>query len=230
MTGLSRPLLATLIGILLTADAGAQAPPEPAPTYRSVGPNGRIIYSDRMPTDPQLRTQQIGKTVYAPLLAPSSAPFDLHPAASVPPAPRSPSDGLSPAVDISGKPFAPGLPEAILDVVVHQFFVQSLVEMCSRVRPAYTDHYQGSVRNWRDRNGDILSRSNRIAFSRFTGEQRDTLRSTARARLDPLLPPPGASDAEKSDWCDRMNTDLARHQFELVGDMRVAPILHFEAP
>ncbi len=133
-------------------------------------------------------------------------------------------------MDVSGKPFPPGLPDAILVVVVHQFFVQSLVETCSRLRPALTDRYQGGVRNWRDRNAEILSKSNRISFTRFTAEQRDTLRATGRTRLAQLMPPAGAAEADKALWCDRMSTDLARRQFELVGDMRIAPIVYFDLP
>ena len=209
--------------------AGAEQPPPPKPTYRIVGPDGKVTFSDRIPTDPQLRTRELGQTVTAPLLAPSSAPFDLRPAASVPPAAR-PVGGDAPAADVSGKPFPPGLPEAALDVLVHQFFVQSLVETCGRLQPGSIERYQGAVRNWRDRNAEILAKSNRVTFTRFTGEQRDFLRATARLRLAPLMPAPDAAAADKALWCDRMSTDLARRQFELVGDMRVAPILYYEAP
>ena len=221
--------------LLLAVLAGARAaPPGPAgdgPTYRSVGPDGKVTFSDRKPTDPQLRTRELGQTVTAPLLAPSTQPFDLHPATSLPPVNRpGAGEGVTPAVDVSGRPFPPGLPDAILDVVVHQFFVQTLMETCSRLHPAFAERYQGGVRNWRDRNVEILDKSNRITFTRFTGEQRDTLRATARARLAALIPSRDLPEADRQAWCDRMSTDLARRQFELVGDLRVAPILYFEAP
>jgi hypothetical protein len=220
---------AVLLGALTITAAGA-AEQVAGPTYRIIGPDGKVTFSDRKPTDPQLKTRELGQKVNAPLLAPAREPFDLHPLATLPPGSRSAygaGDGLVPAADISGKPFPPGLPDAILDVVVHQFFVQTLVETCSRLRPAFMERYQGGVRNWRDRNADILARSNRITFTRFTGEQRDTLRATGRARLAPLLPAADATDADKMSWCDRMSTDLARHQMELVGDARISPIVDF---
>ena len=220
-------LSATLLAALLGAQAAE--PPPPGPTYRIVSPDGKVTYSDRQPTDPQVRTRALGQTVTAPLLAPASGLFDLRPATTAPPVAR-PAGGDAPALDISGKPFPPGMPEAILDVLVHQFFVQTLVETCDRLRPALAERYRLGVLNWRDRNADILAKSNRISFTRFTGEQRDLLRSTGRARLAPLLPGPEATPEDKMLWCDRMSTDLARRQFELVGDMRVAPILYFEAP
>ena len=228
MKRLHRLLPVTLCAALLAADA-AEPVIGPGPTYRIVGPDGKVTFSDRKPTDPQLKTRELGKVLTAPLLAPATEPFDLRPASAAPPS-RSVGEGLTPPVDVAGKLFPPGLPDAILDVVVHQFFVQSLLETCSRLRPALTDRYQGGVRNWRDRNADILAKSNRISFARFTPEQREVLRATGRARLAQLLPLPGSSEADKGAWCDRMSTDLARHQFELVGDMRIAPIIYFDLP
>jgi hypothetical protein len=229
MTRLRRLLPAALLATLVGAPAAAPAPPEP--TYRIVAPDGKVTYSDRKPTDPSVRTRELGQTVTAPLLTSGSQPFDLRPSTTLPPATRPAlGDGQTAAVDVSGKPFPPGLTDAILDVVVHQFFVQSMVETCSRLRPAFTERYQGGVRNWRERNAEILSKSNSVTFARFTGEQRDMLRATARARLAQVMPAPGTPDADRMAWCDRMSTDLARRQFELVGDLRVAPLLYFELP
>ena len=214
----------------LAAFLGAGAVvPVAAQTYRIVGPDGKVTYSDRKPTDPQLKSRELGKVVVAPLVAQSGEPFDLHAVATPPPPRPASTEGFAPTGDISGRPFPAGLPDAILDVVIHQFFVQTLLETCSRIHPAFTDRYQAGVRNWRDRNADILSKSNHITFTRFTAEQRDTLRATARARLAQLMPEPNAAAAAKDSWCDRMNTDLARRQFELVGDLRVTPILNFQA-
>lgn len=227
MKSLQRTLPILSLAALLGAGA---AVPVAAQTYRIVGPDGKVTFSDRKPTDPQLKTRELGKLVVAPLVPQGSEPFDLRPATTLPPPRPASTEGFAPTVDVTGLPFPAGLPAAILDVVIHQFFVQTLVESCSRVHPGFTDRYQTGVRNWRDRNADILARSNRIAFARFTAEQRDTLRATGRARLAQLVPPPGASAADKDQWCDRMNNDLVRRQFELVGDLRVAPIVNFEAP
>jgi len=227
MTRLPRLLPVALIAALVGVRA-AEPAAGPGPTYKIVGPDGKITFSDRKPTDANMHTRELGQKVVAPLLTPSSAPFDLHPQSALPVATRS-YGGDVPPTDISGRPFPPGLPDAVLDVLVHQFFVQTMVETCDRVQPAYADRYQGGVRNWRDRNADILASSNHILFSRFTGEQRDLLRATGRARLAPLLAPPDATQQDKMAWCDRMSTDLVRRQFELVGDMRVAPILYVDA-
>jgi hypothetical protein len=225
MKRLQRLLPAALLAALPAALFAAPGDP----TYRIVSPDGKITYSDRKPTDPQVHARALGQTVTAPLLAPANAPFDLHPATTPPPMTRPPA-GDAPPVDVTGKPFPPGLPEAILDVLVHQYFVQTLVETCDRVRPGLSERYRMNVSNWRERNAEILAKSNRISFTRFTGDQRDFLRATSRSRLETVLPPPEATPEAKIQWCDKMATDLARRQFELVGDMRVAPLLYAETP
>jgi hypothetical protein len=201
------------------------------PTYRIVSPDGHITYSDRKPTDAQLQTRELGRAApTAQLFTPGNQLFD-------PPRPASPSAmnpagrsaiSLSPSLNTFGKPFPPGLPDAVLSVVGHQFFVQTLVESCVRMGPAAMDRYETIVRNWRNRNSDILARSNRITFTQFTGEQRDLLRATARSRLQALLAPPDASDAEKGNWCNRSADDLLYRRLELVGNERLAPIVNFE--
>jgi len=230
MNALPRLLMPALLLATLMGARAATPPPPEGPTYRSVGPDGKVTFTDRKPTDPTLQTRQLGQVTTAPLVTPSTQPFDLHPATTLPPAHPSGSDGTRPPVDVSGKPFPPGLPDAVLDVLVHQYFVQSLNETCTRLRPAYGDRYQAGVRNWRERNAEILERSNRITFARFSAEQRDILRATARSRLVQLLPAGDLPEADRQSWCDRTSTDLARHQFELVGDLRVAPILFFQGP
>jgi hypothetical protein len=228
MTALPRPFPLLLVALL--AGAVQAQTPSPGPTYRSVGPDGKVTFTDRKPTDAQAHTRELGHLVAAPLVTANTRPFDLHPATTPPPATRSDDDGMRPPVDVSGKPFPPGLPDAILDVMVHQYFVQSLTETCGRLRPSLIERYQGGVLNWRSRNVEILEKSNHITFARFTAEQRDTLRATARARLEQIMPAHDLPEADRTAWCDRMSTDLARHQFELVGDMRLAPLLVFEAP
>jgi hypothetical protein len=221
-------VLSALPGVHLAASA--QAPTAPTgPTYRIVSPDGKVTYSDRQPTDPKLQTRELGRAApTAQLFTPGSQLFDPP---RVLPSGANPSgrfaDKLSPPLDTSGRPFPPGLPDAILSVVGHQFFVQTLVESCARLGPAALARYQTIVLNWRNRNVDMLTRSNRITFTQFTGEQRDLLRATARSRLQPLLAPPDASDAERSRWCDRSADDLLRRQLELVNNERLAPIVDF---
>lgn len=227
---MTRPQLLLPLAILCAVPVAQAADhgPVAGPTYRIVSPDGKVTYSDHKPNDAQAQTRELGRAApTAPLFTPGTQLF-------VPPRPGAQAatgrfaDALSPPLNASGRPFPPGLPDAILSVVGHQFFVQSLVESCARMGPAAIERYRLIVLNWRDRNSEILARSNRITFTQFTGEQRDVLRATARSRLQSLLAPPDASDAEKGQWCERSADDLLRRRLELVGNERLAPIADLE--
>ncbi len=215
---------------LVLALAAGSAAAEPAPLYRSVGPDGKITFSDRRPTDAQLQTREMGKgPQYRALFSPGVRLFETpqEAAASARRFRTPPSDGLVAVPSRVGRPFPPGLTDAVLVVTGHRFFVQVLLESCARAAPAGLERYQVVVRNWRDRNADVFAKVDRITFSDFTGEQRDQLRYAAQAALQPLLPRPGAEAAETRAWCDGAATDLTRHQHELDADPRVAPALDY---
>jgi hypothetical protein len=215
-------LLLPIVALCATQGAPAAEPLPPPPMYRIVAPDGKVTYSDRKPTDEKLQARQLGHAApTAPLFTPGTSLFE-------PPRPTAVASDLAPPLTAAGKPFPPGLPDAVLSVLGHQFYVQTLVETCRRAGPASTERYQLVVRNWRERNADILGRSNRITFSLFTGEQRDLLRATARSRLERLLAPPDASDAERTRWCDHAADDLLYRRLELTGDAHLAPIVNFQ--
>ena len=109
----------------------AAAPAIAARTDRIVGPDGKVTFSDANPPTRQQKTRQLGKKLIAPLLAAWSEPSTCTRPASTPSLPR-PSARADPGVGRRRPPSAAGLPEAVLDVVVHQFFVQTL----SRPAPA----------------------------------------------------------------------------------------------
>ncbi|MEP6503568.1 MAG: hypothetical protein ABJD97_09570 [Betaproteobacteria bacterium] len=213
---------------LLCASAGASAvdqPPPTGPTFRIVGPDGKVTYSDRKPTDEKLQARQLSTVApTAPLFTPGTSLFE-------PPRPGTPATSardLAPPLTTAGKPFPPGLPDAVLSVLGHQFYVQTLVETCGRSAPGAAERFQIVVRNWRDRNADMLGRSNRITFTLFSSEQRELLRATARSRLQRLLAPPDATESERAGWCDHAADDVVRRRLELTGDPHLAPIANFE--
>ena len=214
------PLLILALALLCsTAWALEPTPPPPTgPTYRIVGPDGRVTFSDRKPTDDRSQARQLGSAApTAPLFSPGASLFE-------PPRPGAAPSDLAPPLSAQGRPFPPGLPDAVLSVLGHQFYVQRMIETCGR--GAALERAQVVVRNWRDRNADVLGRSNRLTFALFTAEQRDQLRATARARLERLLAPPDASDAERASWCDHAADDIVRRKLELVGDPHLAPLLN----
>jgi hypothetical protein len=223
-------LAAALAAPKLAAAPAGDAPPPPPPLYRSVGPDGKVTFSDRRSNDTQAQTRTINRgQQYRPLFTPGLPLFESpqQAAATARRLHSPPQDGLAPAPAGNGLPLAPGLADALLIVTGHRFFVQVLLESCARAAPDGYTRYQIAVSNWRERNATVFARTDRVAFSEFSGEQRDQMRYTAQARLQPLLPRADADPAERRAWCDASAIDLSRRQHELFEDPRIAPI--FEA-
>ena len=163
-----------------TLAAGAAQPLPPGPTYRIVGPDGKVTFSDRQAHRPAAEDARARQDLTAPLLSSGSEPFDLHPSTTMPPPPGR-RGGMTPAVDVGGRPFPPGLPDAVLDVLVHQFFVQiaggDLRPPAARRSPNAT---RAACATGATATPTSSAKSNRITFARFTGRA---------ARHDPRLGP-----------------------------------------
>jgi len=218
-----RPLPTLALSALLGAGAVV---PAVAQTYRIVQPDGRVTYSDRRPTDAQWRTRELGKPApTSPLFTPGT---DLFEPVTPPPA-RQADDGFAAPLMANGRPFPPGVADAVLTAVGYQVFVQTMLETCAKETTAGLDRYQAVVRDWRQRNNAVLAKADRITFTYFTGEQRDLLRATSSSRLDAVLAPlKTAAAPDRLRWCE-LAANIVQHKgVELVGDARLAAVVKFD--
>jgi hypothetical protein len=227
MTRPRHPLPASTLAAVL---AIAVACPVAAQTYKIVGPDGRITFSDRRPTDPQLRATELGHgPPPTPLFAPATSTPDST-AAPTTAGGKHAKHAIAPASAVAaGAPFPPGLPDAVLGVIVHEDMVQSLWDTCTRNLPTSFERYDDAVRTWRQHNAPMTSKTDRILFSAFTPEQRTLVHSTAQSRLQTLLAPVAtATFPQKIKWCDKWADDLKAGLFDLAGDAKVSePITAF---
>jgi hypothetical protein len=238
-----RHFLASSIAAVLAA---AVAGPVVAQTYRIVGPDGRVTFSDRRPTDPQMQTTELGHAPPpAPLFAPGAAAPESngglaassataggkrakHAIAGPGPAPATPPPAAAPTA-AAGVPFPPGLPDAVLGVIGREDLVQTVWDVCTRNLPTSFARYDDAVRTWRQRNAPMISKTDRILFGAFTPEQRTLVHSTAQTRLQTVMAPVStATFAQKITWCDKWADDLAAGTFDMAGDAKLSgPIMAF---
>jgi hypothetical protein len=221
------PLLPSLITALSLAGA---VRPALAQTYKIIGPDGRVTFSDRKPTDPQQQSMELGRALpQAPLFTPGALSFEPQDARTV--AARRPRPSpfpLRPPIGASGEPYPPALADAVLNVVGRQQLVQSMWELCMHLGVPQ-ERYDAAAAGWRKRNAPLLDKTDRIVFSFFTTEQRDLLRATAQSQLQSHLAPVNSlAPIGKITWCDKSADDLTRGTLDVANETVLSvPIMNF---
>jgi len=233
-----RPLRSSTLPPALVAAmllAGAEVPVA-AQTYKIVGPDGRITYSDRKPTDPKMQSLQLGhEPPPAPLFTPGALSFEPQTPATVAaaaaarraqPAPAFPR---RPPVGATGVPFPPGLTDAVLNVIGRRELVQAITELCTHNPPASPLRYENELRDWKKRNAPLVGKSERIVFGLFTTEQRELLRATVQSQLQDYLAATTALPVPaRIAWCDRSADNRAKGGRDAINASPLSgPVMNF---
>ena len=209
-------------------------------TYRTIGPDGKVTYSDRMPTDPQVAHARAGPHRSPPRCwrpsdrAVRPAPGHVAPAGQSP----TPSRRCRRRCRAGGGRQRQALPARAAGggastSSMHQFFMQNahrdLRPPAPRLRRSATT---ACVRNWRDRNSPTSSPgATTSAFTRFSGRAaRHPARHRPRAHGSSCCPPSDAStEADKTaSGATARAWSIVRRQIELVGDAQFEPIVEVD--
>ena len=185
-------LLLTIMGIAAAAGADAQQ------LYKSVGPDGKITFSDRPPSG-------IGKVS----VMRSNVLRPLEPEA---PAPGTLADGTPKVAARPAGPRAPASPEleAAVTALLQQTEVTKKFEpFCSPNLQAGRD-YNVAVYNWRKRNASFLEQQNRILMEVISPIKRAEIQRKVDVSVDPSLTQAlGFNPAGRGKWCERAVLEMS---------------------
>lgn len=193
---------------------------EVAPVYKIVGPDGKITYSDRPPTDAGMRTSMVART-------PASGAVVLPPAiTAITPWAALSGDarrGIVPAVPLGETASAPwaitvGLVDSISAVLARAELVQTMRQVCVRNMPSAATAYDEAARRWQERNGPVVVQAERVLQSAFDGPRRNKIQVNSHTRLAPILTALASATAEaKLQWCDQSAEAVAHGALDLRG-------------
>lgn len=199
-------VLPPLIAAALLAGAAAARAQEqsPAPVYRIVAPDGRVIYSDRPPTDERYRSSVVnrgaasGALVMPPPITAITAWNSLSADARrgiVPPPP--PNGASSPTV------VTETLADALSQVLARAEIVETMRSACVRAAPSASSAYGEAARLWNERNATVTAQAYRVMLAGFETARRAKLEATAHTRLAGIQQPlASAAPAARLRWCD----------------------------
>lgn len=194
---------------LLCAIAAALPVAHAQGVYKTIGPDGKVVYSDQppgstgtkygggapAPAAPQ--RQAHAATTRAPTSAESQA-AGTHGAKKATAA-RRPEAAPSPepATD-------PALEGAVIGVLGIEDVVRRTVDICLRTLPTSFKKYSAAAEQWNQRNAATVSQARRMQSQAFDATQRQLIESGIRNRnegtMARVLEAPAAT---RISWCDR---------------------------
>ena len=226
---LSKRLLSTLLAAVLSAAAGSVA--ADGLVYKIVGPDGKITYSDRPPTDARQRASVVNRAAASVALVMPPPITAITPWASLSGDARR---GIVPALPLgetaaSRSVVTYALADALSSVFARAELVQTMRDICVRSAPSAYSAYDESARRWQERNAAVVAQAERVLQNAFDGPQRAKLQATAHTRLSGILTPLASSPVEaKILWCDASADALVKGALDMQGAASVAaPVTNF---
>ena len=183
-----------------------------AQVYKSIGPDGKIVYTDKPPTGADNKSTVISAPTQAPPQRDSATTKSTPVAADAPVSQGSKSATAKKAQRVdaprSDAPATPAVDEAlekaVIGVMGYDDLVRQAEDVCMRTLPTSFKKYSAATNGWKQRNAVILSQQQRVLSQAFSASQRQVMQAGVRTRnqqmFAPILDAPAAS---KIKWCDQ---------------------------
>jgi hypothetical protein len=228
---LSTRLPLIVLAAALSTAAGSALAQAASQVYRSVGPDGRITFSDRAPKDAGVHTSIVVRQ------AASGAVVLPPPVTAITPWNSLTVDarrGIVPAVPLGETAASPSvvtvaLVDALSAVLARVELVQTMRLVCVRNMPAAAATYDDAARHWQERNAAVVAKTDRVMAAAFDGPPRNKILANSHTRLLGILTALASSSTEaKLQWCDQSAEAISHGALDLQGAASVAaPVMNF---
>ena len=172
--------------------------PATAEVYKSVGANGKVIYTNVTPT---------------PAVKPMAR-------ASAKPAQHIADDG--------GRILTPDIIGAVANVMGVAQLVSSSREFCAGAMPSAHKRYAMAALGWDQRNSAVVAQKDRILSHPVQHMVAESLSADMhRKTADLMHPVKQSTPAARIVWCDKAFADVDRGVLDLVGRPSIAPLMKY---
>jgi hypothetical protein len=223
-----------LIVLAMTATCGTFA----QPVYKTIGPDGKTVYSDKPPDSANTKTTVINAPVQPSQTSATTDAARRPPDAPVaatgitarkatakkaqrPEAPRNEAPAelaLDPAVD-----------KAMVGVMGMEDLVRQTEDLCLRTLPTSFKRYNTAAANWKQRNAAVVAQQRRVLSEAFDASKRQLIEAAVKAgnqkNLAPILNAPTFS---KIKWCDQSSDEINSGVMDVHNKPNLAsPLLNY---
>ncbi len=196
---------------LFVAFSTAQA----AEIYKSVGPDGKVTYSDRPPADTNSGYDKIQKPSLPTVATPgsNSAPTLHAETAAAQPTARTSKKALRAQKPPEAPPVVakvdPELQSAVIGVLGIEDLVRKTEDLCLGVLPTSFKRYFGATDDWRRRNASFIAKAHYVLDTQFDAAGRHLVESGVDQRNAGVFSKiTSAPAAAKINWCDRSTDEI----------------------
>lgn len=212
-----------LLTLLSTAACGVDA----QQLYKSVGPDGKVTFSDRQPGGSGkisvmksniLRPMEQDPLQASKLIAPSK------PAASANVPARPQEEAAAPHA-----PSTPELEEAVSAVMLLSEVAKKFEPICSPT-PKAAKQYSVAANGWKKRNANFIEQQNRILMEVIDPIKRAAMQNKVAARVDESLLQVTRLDTQwRSKWCDRAVMEMTSSGNDVANNASIAvPLITYK--
>lgn len=182
----------------LTAAGSAEA----QQLYKSVGPDGKVIFSDRPASDSKAKVSAMQSYVLRPLEA---AATKKEVAAKL----EHPAEFLNDAL------VTPEHEESMLKIMELVDFGRKFEPFCSASEPS-AKAFAAAHKAWLRRNALYVEHQKRLLMEVVTPTRRLGMQNKLAARVGQLVLKPTASVAARTEWCNSISTELNSGRSDIV--------------
>jgi hypothetical protein len=203
--------------VLLAFAMGATSSAHAQAIYKTIGPDGKVIYSDKPPTGAASTTS----TLTRPAVPSSPKPAADARASNKPPvvgasAQSSPSRGPADAGARDEARIDPVLERALVRVMGNEDLLSRTEEVCQRTLPTSFKKYNAAATSWKQRNAAVLAQYRQVMSEGVTESQRQLIEARVKSINDPNMAiVANAPVASRITWCDKSFEEIRSGKIDL---------------
>ena len=211
--------------LLLLLSATAAGGVDAQQLYKSVGPDGKVTFSDRPPGG-NGKISVMKSNILRPLnqeLPPSTLAATAKPVRE----PAAAAGGSSAAA--SNGPSTPELEEAVSAVLLMSEVAKRFEPICSPT-PTAAKQYSVAVTGWRSRNANFLDKQNRILMEVIDPAKRAAMVTKVNGRVSESLSEVSSLNAAwRTKWCDRAVLEMTGKVNDVANNAAIAiPLISYK--
>jgi hypothetical protein len=205
--------------VLLALAMGATSSAHAQAIYKTIGPDGRVIYSDKPPVGAAKPAVPASPSPAADARASNKPPVGASTRPSTvatPPAQSSPSLGQADASAPDQGRIDPVLERALIRVMGNEDLLSRTEEVCLQTLPTSFKKYNAAAASWKQRNAAVLAQYRRVMSEGVTESQRQLLEARVKSINDPNMAiVANAPVASRISWCDKSFQEIGSGKIDL---------------